>query len=120
MKVNFKLSLRHIWTVIGIISLILLTYLHFGANSQNAVQQALLVFNVLAFIFSLPCGLFALPVVISAAYFLDMRPDSFDGIYLNTLLLFVLGWVQWFWIARFWSPTEPPLQRLDLLGGNQK
>jgi hypothetical protein len=117
MKINFKLSFRHIWLTIGIISLILLTYLHFGTDSQTIVQKTILVLNVLMFIFSLPCSLFALPVVISAAYFLDMRPNSVDGIYLNTLLLFVLGCVQWFWIARFWSPTEPPLQRLDLLGG---
>ncbi|HSK73815.1 MAG TPA: hypothetical protein VK892_19110 [Pyrinomonadaceae bacterium] len=120
MKINFKLSFRHIWLAIGIISLILLTYLHFGTDPQNAVQKTLLVLNVLMFILSLPCSLFALPVVISAAYFLDMQPNSVDGIYLNTILLFVLGAMQWFWIARFWSPTEPPLQRLDLLGEKSK
>ena len=117
MKMNFKLGFRHIWLAIGIFSLILLAILHFSADDQNLLQKLLLVLNVLMFIFSLPCSLFALPVVISAAYFLDMRPNSVDGIYLNTLLLFVLGCVQWFWIARFWSPTEPTLQRLDLLGG---
>jgi hypothetical protein len=114
MKVNFKLSFRQIWLAIGIFSLILLFFLPPGADANNPLRNAMLVANVLLFVLSLPCSLFAVPVVAASAYYLDMHPTTSQGITLSTILLFVIGLMQWFWIARFWSPVEPPLQMLNL------
>lgn len=115
MKKDFKSSLRLIWLALGIFTMILL-FLPRADGWQDFMKNTLLVLNALLFILSLPCSVFAVPVVIAAAYYLDMPPTSSRGITLSTILLFVIGLMQWFWIARFWSPTEPPFQMLGLLG----
>lgn len=115
MKRNFKTSLRQVWLVIGVFSMILL-FLPRVDGWQDFMKNTLLVLNALMFILSLPCSLFAAPVIIAAAHYLNMHPTSSAGMTLSTILLFVIGLMQWFWIARFWSPTEPPFQMLNLLG----
>lgn len=112
-----KLNLKYVWLTVAVISLILLAFDWFGFGSQN-LQNAVLVLNFAAFILSLPCSLFVIPVVAAANHYLSLNPLSGEGIYLNTIFLFVIGAMQWFWIARFWSPTEPTFQAIDLTNGN--
>ena len=113
---NIKSNLKHIWLAIAVFSMILTIFLWFGYDSQN-LQYTILALNGLMLILSLPCSLFAIPVVALANHYLAINPVSIEGIYVNTFFLFIIGLMQWFWIARFWSPTEPPLQMLDLLDG---
>jgi hypothetical protein len=110
---KFKLSLKQIWLAVGIFSLILPVFLPSEAGTNNVFLNVVGIVNILMFILSLPCSLFGLPVVFFAWYTLGMNPNSIEGAYLNTILFFVLGAVQWFWIARFWSPTEPVLQKIN-------
>ena len=83
-------------------------------NRQN-LQNTILALDALMFILSVPCSLFFVPVAAAANYYLEIETFSSAGIYLNTVFLFVLGFMQWFWIARFWYPTESVYQKLDLL-----
>jgi hypothetical protein len=115
MKNSFKFGLREIWLTVGVFSMILL-FLPPIDGWHDFVKNTILVLNALMFILSLPCSLAAVPVMLAAAYYLDMYPTSSRGMNLSTILLFVIGLMQWFWIARFWSPTEPPFQMLGLLG----
>ena len=117
MEKRFKSSLRKIWLVVGILSMVVLFLPPIG-DSQIYVKNTILGLNALMFLLSLPCSLFAVPVVVAAAYYLDMYPTSRQGVTLMTILLFVIGLMQWFWISRFWSPTEPALQMLNLPGTN--
>lgn len=112
---NYKSNLTRIWLVAACLSLVLSAFMWFGYESQN-LKYAILALNVLTFLFSLPCSIFAVPVVAASAYYLEMNPASSEGIYLSTIFLSVLGAVQWFWIVRFWSPSEPIMQKLDLIG----
>ncbi len=84
----------------------------FGYESTN-LQNTILALNALMFLFSIPCSVFVIPVIVSAYYFMATNPLGANGIYLNTIFLFVIGLMQWFWIARFWSPTEPQFQTLN-------
>jgi hypothetical protein len=111
---KFNLSLKHIWLAVGIFSLILPVFLSSEAGSNNAFLNIVGIVNIVMFVLSFPCSLFGLPIVFFAWYVLEMNPNSIEGAYLNTILFFVLGFVQWFWIARFWSPTEPVLQEIKL------
>ena len=111
---KFKLSLKQIWLAVGIFSLILPVFLPSEADSNNLFLNIVGIVNIVMFVLSFPCSLFGLPVVFFAWYALGMNPNSIEGAYLNTILFFVLGVVQWFWIARFWSPTEPVLQKINL------
>jgi len=110
---NIKTNLKRIWSVVAILSLGLLIYSWFGNESPNLLNT-LLALNGLMLLLSLPCGLFGGAVVFFAWYVLEMDPLSLEGAYLTTIVLFLLGFVQWFWITRFWYPTETPFQELKL------
>lgn len=114
---KIKNNLKYIWLAAVIISFVLLAFHWFGFAAQN-LQYAIIGLNAFALILSVPCSLFAVPVFIASNHFLEMSPFSGEGIYLNTFLLFVLGFMQWFWLARFWSPTEPQLLELKLISNN--
>lgn len=114
---NFKSNLKNIWLAVGVLSMILLAFHWFGFYPE-ILKNTILVLNALMFILSVPCSLFVVPVVIAANHFMAMSPTSGDGIYLNTIFLFVVGLMQWFWIARFWSSTEPQFQSLKFIDGN--
>lgn len=117
---KFKLSLKQIWLAVGIFSLILPIFLPSAEGSGNFVLNLIGIVNIVMFILSFPCSFFGLPIVFFAWYVLEINPLSIEGAYLNTILFFVLGLVQWFWIARFWYPTETPFQKLNLLGVNSE
>lgn len=112
---NIQKYCRPIFAGLAALSLALLGAMWFGAESA-ALRDALLVLNIATALVALPASLMMVPVGIAAAHYLDMAPTSDAGIYLQTILLALLGAVQWFWLARFWSPSEAPFQRLDLAG----
>jgi hypothetical protein len=114
---NIKTNLKRIWSAVAVISLGLLIYSYFSENSPNLLN-ALIVLDAAMLLIALPCSLFGGAIVFFAWYVLEMNPLSIEGAYLNTIVLFLLGTVQWFWISRFWYPTETPFQKLDLLGAN--
>jgi hypothetical protein len=109
MKIRSKL--KQIWLVVGVISMVLLGFHWFGYESRG-MQSTILALNALMFLLSIPCSVFVIPVVVSAYYFMAINPMGASGIYLNTIFLFVIGIMQWFWIAKFWSPAEPQFQTL--------
>ena len=114
---NIKTNLKYLWAAVALFSLGLLIYSQFAEESPNLLN-VLLVLNGVMFLIALPCSLFGGAVVFFAWYVLEMDPLSTEGAYLTTVVLALLGTVQWFWITRFWYPTETPFQTLDLLGAN--
>jgi len=111
---NIKSNLKYIWLAIAVFSMVLTTFLWFGYESQT-LQNTIYVLNALMLILSLPCVLTVVLVVVLANQYLGINPFSIEGIYLSTIFLFVVGLMQWFWVARVWSPTESMVQNLDLL-----
>jgi hypothetical protein len=110
---NLKTNLKRIWTIAAALSLGLMIYLYFGEIESATLVNTILALDVVMFILSLPVSVFAAPVVFSAWYFLELNPLA-EGVYLNTIVLFLLGALQWFWLIRFYFPPESPFQRLDL------
>ena len=108
-----KYKLKQIWLGIGFVSMILLGFHWFGYDSSN-LEKSILVLNLLVFVFSLPCSLFVVPVVVASNIYLGINPMSSEGIYLNTLFIFVVGLMQWFFISRYWSVDGIPFQKLNL------
>ncbi|MEZ5428998.1 MAG: hypothetical protein R2747_22320 [Pyrinomonadaceae bacterium] len=115
---NLRFNLKYAWLTLGVLSLVLLAVDWFGYGSAQ-LQSAILALNILGFILSAPAGLFFIPISLAANHFLEIGPFSGEGIYLNTLFLFAIGAMQWFWLERFWFRTEPPFQMLGLLTGGK-
>jgi hypothetical protein len=111
---NIKSNLKYVWLFVAVLSVISTGFLWFGYESES-LRNAICVLNALALALSLPCSLFAALVVWLANRYLGIEPFSSEGIYLSTVFLFVVGSMQWFWIARFWSPTEAVYQNLNLI-----
>ena len=111
---NIKSDIKYLWLAIGVSALSLTIVVWFGFESQN-LQNTILALDALMFILSVPCSLFFVPVAAATNYYLEIETFSIAGIYLNTVFLFVLGLLQWFWLSRFWYPTESVFQKLDLL-----
>lgn len=111
---NLKTNLKRIWTSAAVLSLALIVYSWFGGIESANLTNSILALNAVMFILSLPASLFAAPVIYAAWYFLDLNPAA-EGIYLNTVVLALLGALQWFWLIRFWYPSEPIFQKLSLV-----
>ena len=111
---NIKPNIKYLWLAGGIFSLVLTGFLWFGFESDN-LQNTILALDALMFILSVPCSLF-FHSGRGGSKLLSRDRDIFErGNYLNTVFLFVLGLMQWFWLARFWYPTESVYQKLDLI-----
>jgi len=110
---NIKTNLKRIWSAVAVLALALLIYRWFGEIESTNLLNTILALNVGLFILALPCSLFGAAVVFAAWYFLEMNPAT-DGIYLSTIVLLILGALQWFWLIRFYYPPETPFQKLNL------
>ncbi len=116
---NTKFNLKYFWLTIGVLAMILMLFMWLGFESQT-LKNSVFALDVLMFILSLPCSLFFVPVAAAADYYLEIGTFSDSGIYLNTIFLFVIGLLQWFWIANFWYPAQSVFQKLDLRDAENK
>ena len=111
---SIKSGLKYIWLTISVFSMILMIFMWFGYDSQN-MQNTIHTLNALMLVLSLPCSLFAVPVILLASHYLGINPLSIEGINLATIFLTALGMMQWFWISTLWSPNKYAFQKIDLL-----
>ncbi len=110
---------KRLWVLCAVLAASLVVFLWFGNQSPNLLY-AVLALDGLMFALSVPCSVFFVAVFFSAWRVLGINPVSAEGAYLDTVFLCVLGFVQWFWLVRVWSPTEPPLQNLNLYSINRR
>lgn len=111
---NIKTNLKRIWSAVAALSLALLIYLWLGESESPYLLNTILALNAVMFLLALPSGVFGAGVVLTAWYVLELNPLTKEGAYLNTIVLVLLGTVQWFWLIRFYYPPETPFQKLNL------
>lgn len=111
---NIKSNLKYLWSAFAGVALISTLFVWFGYESEN-LRYTIFALNILMFILSVPCSLFFVPIAAAANYYLEIEIFSNAGIYLSTVFLSVLGALQWFWLARFWSASGFQFQKLELL-----
>lgn len=111
---NIKSNLKYLWSAFAVCAFVLMLFVWFGYESEN-LHYIIFALNLLMFILSVPCSLFFVPIAAAANYYLEIETFSNAGIYLDTVFLTVLGALQWFWIARFWSAKGFQFQKLDLV-----
>ena len=110
-----KYRLKEIWLAVAVISMILLGFHWFGYDSRN-LEVSILALNVVGFALALPCSLFVVPVAVASSIYLGIQPAATEGVYLNTIFIFVIGMMQWFFISRYWTAEGVPFHKLDLKG----
>ena len=114
MTERYKISLSGIWLLVSFTSIVLPVFLPTYSGSTDQSSNVIGTATFAMFILSFPSSLFALPFMVFLNALLGIYPFSIGTMYLNLLLFFVLGLVQWFWIVpRLWF-NKPTLQTLDL------
>ena len=114
MTERFKLSLSGMWLLVSLFALIFPIFVPSfpGATGlANPIGTA----TVTMFVLSFPSSLFGIPLLFMTDLALGLDPNSIKGMYVNLLILFVLGLVQWFWIVPRVLRSESTGQALDLL-----
>lgn len=113
MTERFKLSLSGMWLLASLTSMILPVFVP-SHNSLNPVENTIGAATAAMFILSFPSSLFGLPLLFLVNFGLQIDMGSIGGMYVNLLLLFVLGLVQWFWVVPRMFRTDPALQTLHM------
>ena len=112
MNSRLRLTLSGMWFIVSSSAVILPIFL--PSIGTSLAGNPIAVATITMFIFSLPSSLLAIPLCyfLNAALGISSTPISL--LYLNVLMMFLLGTVQWFWLVpRAFSET-PIVQPLDL------
>lgn len=94
-----KLELRGVWLLIAAFCVGLPVFLPSSTEPGVFTANVIGTATVTMFILSFPASLFGLPLLFFAQATLGFDPNRISGMYVNLILLFVLGFVQWFWIV---------------------
>jgi len=114
MTERFKISLSGMWLFVSIFTLIIPVFLPSFAGSANPATHVVGAATASMFILTFPSSLFGIPLLFFVGRTLGVDPNSIEGMYLNIIMMFVLGLIQWFWIVpRVWR-RDPDMQVLDL------
>jgi hypothetical protein len=120
MKEYFNLSLKKLWLLISVFALGVPIFMPSSADPDYFFGNVIGAATVILFILSFPSSFFGLFALFLAGIALNINHNSIEGLYLNLVVLFTLGLVQWFWIVPRLLQTESPLQMLNLRGGKSE
>jgi len=109
---RLKLSLGGVWLITGGSALVLPVFLPSFAGAPGLVGNAIGVSSATMFLLSLPSSLAAIPLITVLNPLFGATGIAVD--YINLLLLFGIGYAQWFWLVPRLFGRESVLQRLDL------
>ena len=114
MSERFKFSLSSMWLFISLFTIILPVFLPSSAHSANPASNAIGVATAAMFILSFPSSLFGLVAMFFVHATFSLRLESMEAMYVNLLVMFALGLVQWFWIVpRIWR-NDPQFQTIEI------
>jgi hypothetical protein len=93
---RFLLVLAGIWLAIGLLSVTVPVFVpSYPGQIVNPIEAA----TTTMFALSFPSSLFAVPVGYLADLALGIDPGSIGGQYVNILVFFAFGLLQWFWVV---------------------
>lgn len=114
MSERFKFSLSSMWLFISFFTVLLPVFIPSSAFSVNPASNAIGVATAAMFILSFPSSLFGLVAMVFVQAAFSLRLESMEGMYVNLLVMFALGLVQWFWIVpRVWR-NDPQFQTIEI------
>jgi hypothetical protein len=90
--------LRLLWVITAISSLILPVILPSSAAPGDPIHNVIGTATAAMFVLSFPGSIVGIPIVFLAEMVFAYDPNSISGMYINLLLLFGMGVLQWFWI----------------------
>jgi hypothetical protein len=115
---RLKLTLGGVWLIAGLSALIFPIFLPSIAGAPGMTSNVLGVSTVAMFLLSFPSSLAAIPLIeiINPVFGVT---NSVPVAYINLLLLFGVGYAQWFWLYPRLFGSDSFLQKLDLRGARK-
>lgn len=115
MKDRILSHLKWLWFTLSGLCLILPIFLPSRPYPHTFLEDPIGAATAVMITLSLPSSLFAIPAMAFVGAMFGISSYSIQGMYLNLLFLFALGYVQWFWIVpRFFGKGRKDLQVLNL------
>jgi hypothetical protein len=109
---RWRLSLSGVWLISSLAALILPIFLP-SRVGDGLSGNALAISALTMFVLSLPSSVFALPLILMVAAFLDL--SRIDVAYMTLFILFAVGLLQWFWMVPRLLNRSTSVQTLDLV-----
>ena len=110
-KLKFRLS--SMWLFVSVFTIVLPVFMP-SYSSFNPASDAIGVATAAMFILSFPSSLFGLAAMFFVHATLSLKLESMEGLYVNLLVMFALGLVQWFWVVpRIWR-NDPQIQTIEI------
>lgn len=96
--------LKRLWFSVSIVSLLLPLIAYSMPEFVNVMNVTIIAMLVL----TLPISFLASVLFVGLRFVLEMYPDSLFNTYFYLVLINILGYLQWFWIAPkfFGAPKE--------------
>lgn len=110
---RLKLGLGGVWLIAGLSTLILPIFLPSYSGSPGFRGNALAVSTITMFILSFPSSVVAVPLLFMLYVLLGVTTSIGAG-YVNVVVLFVVGLIQWFWMLPRFMERQAYFQRLEL------
>ena len=111
---RLKLSLGGVWMIAGLSALILPIFLPSFAGAPGFTENAISLSAFTMFLLSFPSSLVAIPMMSLINPVFSATTPSISVAYIDLLLLFGIGYAQWFWIIPRLFGQDSLVQRLDL------
>lgn len=99
MKIRFKQAFKHFWLLVSVILLALPVFLPSYPNTTNLFDNVIGLVSIVMFIISFPCSLLGLPLFALLKNLSGIDAHSIQGLYLQLIAFFVMGYLQWFIIV---------------------
>lgn len=111
---RLKLGLVGVWLIASVSALVLPIFLPSYVGSSGFRGNALAVSTLTMFILSFPSSVVAVPLLVMLYALLGVATSSLGAAYLNVIVLFFVGLIQWFWMLPRFLERQAVFQRLEL------
>lgn len=99
MKIKFEFNFKTLWLFIGAVLLALPVFVPSYPDSMIVFGNVMNLSWFVLFIMSFPCSLLGFPLSVLLQTLWNVGPQSIQGLYLQVVSFFVMGFAQWFVVA---------------------
>ena len=113
---RLKLTLGGVWLIASVSAVVMPIFLPSYSGTPGFAGNAMAVSGLTMFFLSFPSSVVAVPLLFFINVLLGPSTSSITVAYINILIMFVVGAVQWFWIVPRLLERKTYVQELDLSG----
>lgn len=115
---TWETRIQRTWIFVSAVSLVIPPVLGMESLQNVNFGMAMMILLGVLFTLSLPTSIFVLPLAALFKYGIELQHDEQFGAYFYIILLNIVGYVQWFWLAPRFNNTSKPMTLPTILNQN--